>query len=149
MEKPFVLLAEDNEGTSTLIQAVLKREFEVDVVTEGLEAVERLKRRSYAAILIDLLMPVHDGFTVLEFLRTTQPDLLARVLIVTASVSPREMTRLNEYPVAALIRKPFEIETLLNGVRTIAGTSWMPPRGPFLSSGMLLLLADLLRQRLM
>ena len=148
MDKPFVLLADDNEGTSTLIRALLQQEFEVDTVIDGSDAIERLKARQYSAILLDLLMPVTDGYAVLDFLQAEQPELLSRVIVVTASISPRELTRVRAYPVGYLIFKPFEIDVLISAVRETAGCEPLPPRGPLLASGMLLLLADFLRRSL-
>ena len=146
MEKPFVLLADDNEATCTLIQALLQHEFVVEVAADGHEAIEKLKRRPYAAILLDLLMPTVDGYAVLDHLTAERPDLLRRVLVVTASLATREMQRLRAYPVRAVITKPFEVEALQHAVRQAAGLGGEPfLRAPLLSSGMLLLLADLLR----
>src|SRR6476659_559018 len=53
VEKPHVLLADDNEATCTLLTALLQREFEVAIATDGNEAIERLRTRRYAALLLD------------------------------------------------------------------------------------------------
>ena len=147
MEKPLVLLADDNEATCTLITALLHRDFSVDIATDGHEAIEKLKRRQYAAVLLDLLMPFVDGYGVLDYLQRESPETLSRVLVVTASVSPREMTRLRQYTIRGLIPKPFEVEVLQMAVRHCAGLGGEPMlRGPLFTGGMLLLLADLLRR---
>jgi CheY-like chemotaxis protein len=146
VEKPFVLLADDNEATCTLIQALLQKDFVVEIAGDGHEAIEKLKSRPYAAILLDLLMPIVDGYAVLDHLTAERPDLLRRVLVVTASLATREMQRLRGYAVRAVITKPFEVDALQHAVRQAAGLggeSFL--RAPLLSSGMLLLLADLLR----
>ena len=147
MEKPLVLLADDNEATCTLITALLRPEFEVDVAMDAADAMEKLKSRQYAAILLDLRMPVTDGYSVLEFLGSQRPDLLPRVLVVTAAISSRELERLHSYPICGVIGKPFEIESLLAAVKSCAGD--VTPGflgGPLFSSGMLFLLADFLRR---
>jgi CheY-like chemotaxis protein len=147
VEKPFVLLVDDNEATCTLIQAVLRHDFAVDVAGDGQEAIEKLQHRQYAAILLDLLMPVVDGYAVLDHLMAERPDLLRRVLVVTASLSTRQMERLREYPIRGVISKPFEVDSLQNAVRQCAGIGGDPfMRSPLLSSSMLLLLADLLHR---
>ena len=146
MEKPFVLLADDNEATCTLIQALLRNDFVVEIASDGNEAIEKLKSGQYAAILLDLLMPVVDGYGVLDHLAAERPDHLSRVLVVTASLSAREMQRLRKYTVCTVISKPFDVEVLLHEVRQCAGIDDGPfLRAPLLSSGMLLFLADLLR----
>ncbi|HEY0371857.1 MAG TPA: response regulator [Thermoanaerobaculia bacterium] len=149
MEKPRVLLADDNEATCTLIAALLHREFLVEIASDGQEAIEKLKSRRYAAILLDLLMPVVDGYGVLDFLVREQPSVLGRVLLVTAAVSTRDLERMRRYPVHALIPKPFEVDTLLSLVKQCADASTDPSfPGPLLAGGMLLMLAaaDLLRK---
>lgn len=148
MEKPLVLLAEDNDATSTLITAVLRSEFDVDIAHDGAEAIEKLKSRSYAAVLLDLVMPLIDGYGVLDFIEKERPELLGSVLIVTASLSARAMDRVKRYPVCGVIPKPFEVETLVEAVRQCAGDhdGGSAFRGPLLSSGVILLLAEMLRR---
>ncbi|MEO8382268.1 MAG: response regulator [Acidobacteriota bacterium] len=147
MEKPFVLLADDNEATCTLIMALLRHEFVVDVVHDGAEAIEKLKSRQYSALVLDLLMPVLDGYGVLDFVARERPEMLSHVLVVTASVSPREQGRMKDYPVCRVLTKPFEVEVLQTLVRQCAGIGNEPFfRGPIVSGGVLLLLADLLRR---
>lgn len=148
MEKPRVLLADDNEATRTLITALLHRDFVVELANDGHEAVEKLKSREYAAILLDLLMPVVDGFGVLDFLERENSGLLNRVLVVTAALAPREMERIGRYSIHALIPKPFDIETLIITVKRCAnGESDTSFPGPLLAGGMLLMLAaDLLKK---
>ncbi|HET8773874.1 MAG TPA: response regulator [Thermoanaerobaculia bacterium] len=148
MEKPLVLLADDNEATCTLITALLHRDFAVEIANDGQEALEKLKSRQYAAILLDLLMPGVDGYAVLDHLRRETPALLGRVIVVTASLSPRELDRVRAYPIHGLLPKPFDVETLQIAVRECAGPGGESSfRGPLLAGGMLLMLAaDLLRK---
>jgi CheY-like chemotaxis protein len=147
LDKPFVLLADDNEATCTLITALLQSEFVVEVASDGGEAIEKLKSRQYAAILLDLRMPHVDGYAVLDSLSTERADLLSRVIILTAAVDAREMQRLGGYPVQRIIAKPFEVDVLFHAVRQCAGgddASTM--RVPIISGGMLFLLAEVLRR---
>lgn len=146
MQKPFVLLADDNEGTRTLITALLQNEFSLDHATNGQEAIEKLKSRRYAAILLDLLMPVVDGYAVLDYVTAEHPALLRRILIVTAAVTKREMGRMRGYDVCGIIPKPFEVETFLAAVRKCAASDEPSIRGPLISGGVLLLLAEMLRR---
>ncbi|HYO77133.1 MAG TPA: response regulator [Thermoanaerobaculia bacterium] len=147
MEKPFVLLADDNDATCTLITALLQSEFVVDVVTDGAEAIEKLKSREYSAILLDLLMPLVDGYAVLDYLTEHRPDTLSHVLVVTASLSSAQMKRVREYDICCVISKPFDVETLQTAVRLAAGNLETPLlRGPLVSGGMILLLGELLKK---
>src|SRR5882757_5555094 len=102
VEKPSVLLADDNEATCTLITALLHRDFNVEIALDGREAIERLRTRRYAALLLDLRMPQMDGFAVLDFLKEHQPAMLASVLVVTAALTTREIQRAESYGVCGI-----------------------------------------------
>jgi two-component system sensor histidine kinase/response regulator len=151
IDKPYVLVADDNEPTCTLLTALLHRDFTVDIASDGQEAIDRLRSRQYAAILIDLRMPRTDGFAALEFLRQNQPGMLASVLVVTAVLTPDELQRAKSYGICGIITKPFEVEDLLDAVKKCVSPDDENTLGPVLCTGapMILLLADLLRQRLM
>jgi CheY-like chemotaxis protein len=145
VEKPFVLLVDDNDATCTLITALLLGEFVVDVVHDGIEAIEKLKRRSYAAILLDLLRPSSDRYAVLDFLSAGDRDLLRRVIVITTPLSHNEMKRVGAYGVHGIVAKPLDVDNLVDTVKACAEKPGAPGfGGPLLSGGMLLLLAEVL-----
>lgn len=146
-EKPSVLIVDDNEATCVLIAAVLHRDFTTDAAGDGADAIEKLKTRTYAAVLLDLRMPHVDGFDVLDYLRERAPEIMRCVIVVTAAVSNREMQRVRGYGVHAVVTKPFEVDVLLDVVKRCVGESGGHGLGPVIysSTGMILLLADLLR----
>lgn len=147
MEKPFVLVADDNEATCTLLTALLRNDFIVETAGDGAETIAKLTSRRYAAVLLDLLMPRSDGYDVLEFARLERPEMLSRILVVTASLTERQMQRVRTYPICGLIAKPFDVEFLLNAVKECAAADDGDGGSgrPYLSTGVILLLADLLR----
>jgi CheY-like chemotaxis protein len=102
-----------------LIHAILRRDFVVDVANDGREAIAKLGNRQYAVILVDLLMPIVDGFGVLDYLQQNDTQSLARVIVITAS-SRREMERAGTYAVRCVIAKPFEVGVLLAAVKECA-----------------------------
>ncbi|HUP63488.1 MAG TPA: response regulator [Thermoanaerobaculia bacterium] len=147
MDKPSVLVVDDNDATVTLVTALLQREFFVEPATDGAEAIEKLKTKQYAALLLDLRMPHLDGFGVLEFLEANHPAMLPRVLVVTAALGESDVARARAYGICDVVSKPFDIETLLAAVKQCVEPDDARPMGGFLSSGMILLLADVLRSR--
>jgi two-component system nitrogen regulation response regulator GlnG len=146
VEKPVVLLADDNEPTRTLISALLRKHYTVEIATDGNEAIQRLRTKDYAAVLLDLLMPRADGYAVLDFISAERNELLPRVVVMTASVAPREIARVRTYAVSGVVAKPFDIEELLTAVRVCTGQATEPFSGTLLSSGMLMLFAEILRR---
>jgi len=139
VDKPSVLLVDDNEATSTLVKAILGRDFTVDAAGVGAEVMEKVRTTRYVAILIN------EGFVVLEQLQRERPELMKRVLVLAATLSKSEMERVRHFNVFGVISKPFEVDLLLGAVKECAGGRG-PRSSPLLSGGMLLLLADLLRQ---
>jgi DNA-binding response OmpR family regulator len=149
VEKPFVLIVDDNEATLTLLTALLQREFAVDLARDGQEAIDKLRTKNYGAALLDLRMPVIDGFAVLDFLKEERAEMIRRVIVVTAALTKSELSRVNQYEICGVIPKPFEVETLLAAVKECVGPDNANAIGRFFSSSVILLLADLLRQRLL
>jgi CheY-like chemotaxis protein len=147
VEKPFVLLVDDNEANCTLITAVLHRDFAVDVATDGNEAIDKLRTNQYSSILLDLKMPQADGFAVLDYLKENDPRRLRTVLVVTAALSGREIARAESYGICGIIRKPFDVDVLLELVKQCAAPGDGRPIGGVIYS--IILIADFLRQRLM
>jgi CheY-like chemotaxis protein len=148
IENPHVLLVDDNEATCTLVRALLQREFTIDVASDGREAIDRLKTKRYSAILLDLRMPVIDGFGVLAHLKEHSPATLPRVLVLTAAVTRAEVARARAFNICGIIEKPFEVEELINSVRQCVGPADGGSLGAVLctSTPVILLIADLLRQ---
>ena len=147
MEKPFVLVVDDNDATCALVTALLHKDFTVETAHDGHAAVEKLRNRRYAAVLLDLVMPHADGYVVLDFLRDERPDVLPKTIVITAAVQRREGERAATYGVCDVLSKPFEVDVLLDRVRRCAGDDDPADGfGPMLSSGMILMLAGLLRQ---
>lgn len=62
-----ILVAEDEQPIAKALQLKLKSSgFEVDIAGNGKEALEKLEAQEYSIVLLDLMMPVMDGFSVLE-----------------------------------------------------------------------------------
>lgn len=143
-----VLLVDDNEATCTLIRAILRRAFEVEWATDGAEAIEKLKANRYLAVLLDLKMPIVDGYGVLDFLAAEKPEMLPRVVVVTAALTRTELSRTEQYGVGAVIRKPFDVEELFAAVCSCAGIEPSRASRPeMLCAPVMFLLADILRTR--
>lgn len=116
-----VLLLDDDASMQKLIALLLKRAgYRVDLSTSGNDAIAKIEENEYGAILVDLMMPLEGGATVIRHLRETAPELLRRVLVVTGA--PDSVTRAVAAQVAGVVRKPFDHQELVSSVERVIGS---------------------------
>ncbi len=84
--KKFVLIAEDDKFYDNIYKVKFENEgYEVRVVTDGAQAVEEAKKRKPDIVLLDLVMPVKDGFETLKALKAL-PELKDVPMMVLSSL---------------------------------------------------------------
>lgn len=116
--KARVLLLDDDLSMQKLMSTLLRRAgYRVDVVSEGAHAIEKIGQMEYHALLLDLMTPTEGGLTVIKHLKQHKPELLKRVLLVTAS--PDSVLRSVSGDVSAVVHKPFEAQELLQAVERV------------------------------
>jgi DNA-binding response OmpR family regulator len=116
--RPRVLLFDDDVSMQRLVATLLKREgYRVDVVSAGADAIAKIGKNDYRALLLDLMAPTEGGLTVIKHLREKHPKLLGRVILVTAS--PESVLKSVQDHVAAIVRKPFDAAALIATVGRI------------------------------
>ena len=114
----MVLLIDDDPVVRGLLGAVLTRDgLAHESAGDGAEAIARLRRRDYDAIVLDLMLPELNGFEVLRFLKAERPHLVPRVVVITAAVESTLRDFADRHRVAAVLRKPFDIVELADAVR--------------------------------
>jgi CheY-like chemotaxis protein len=111
-----VLVVDDDDEIRTLVSELLADEgYGVREAAHGREALSLLEGDEAelpSVILLDLMMPVMDGREVLERLAASERLRAIPVIITTAAPDQAEGRTF-----AALVRKPFEIEALLEEIR--------------------------------
>lgn len=116
-QKRRLLLVEDNPDNRFLIQAFLKNSrFELEFAENGAEGLERFRERDFDLILMDLQMPVMDGYEALREIRAlhaTEGRALPPIIAVTASVLPEERERCLQAGFDAHLPKPVDRATLI------------------------------------
>jgi CheY-like chemotaxis protein len=115
-----VLVVDDDPAISALIATLLTRTHaDFECVADGGDAMARLDGHSYSVIVLDLMLPKVDGFTVLDNLASSNPELLSHVIVLTA-VSQAKLAPLERRPVWRVMRKPFDIGDFTNTVAECA-----------------------------
>lgn len=115
-----VLVCEDDRAIRVLLDKLLIRHgLSPQCVESGIEAVARLRREPFDLVVLDLLTPGLSGYEVLEVLGRERPELLERVIVLTAS----QRAFAENLPVAAILRKPFDLGELDGAIERILSRS--------------------------
>jgi CheY-like chemotaxis protein len=110
-----VLVVDDDEPVLELAHEFLARAgFEVHSARGGREALRLFAERSFDAVVLDAVMPDLEGEEVLRRLRATQSDI--PVILVTGFGDDATLRRFESAGVAAILRKPYEAEALIDQV---------------------------------
>ncbi|MDP9362488.1 MAG: response regulator [Acidobacteriota bacterium] len=113
-----VLIVEDDLAIRRLVKMVLQRGgYQVEVASDGIEAVLKLGVVDYDVIILDLMMPNLDGFSFMSTMAQNDPERLKRV-IVTSAASPDVINERMKGIPFALLPKPFDIQELAARVRS-------------------------------
>lgn len=117
---PRILIVEDDPAIRSLLKAAFGREaVDVDLAPNGADALELTRTRSYAVILLDLLMPRMNGFEFLEAFSPVSPKARPLVIVVSA-FDDSLLAKVGSHDVHAIIRKPFDVPWLIDLVRDLA-----------------------------
>ena len=118
-----ILLAEDNVVNQKLTARILeKRGHKVDVVADGQEVLDAMKRAEYDVVLMDVHMPNMDGFEATAAIRDGERQSGAHIPIValTADAMKGDRERCLEAGMDSYISKPVRVNDLLEAVTNAA-----------------------------
>ncbi|TNE54053.1 MAG: response regulator transcription factor [Bacteroidetes bacterium] len=118
MSKLQILLAEDDENLGTLLHSYLKNKgYEVDLCRDGKEAFANFTQKSYDFCVLDVMMPVMDGFALAKEIR--EIDKQIPILFLTAKSMKED--KLEGFSLGAddYMTKPFAMEELLARMEAI------------------------------
>src|SRR5438094_1732155 len=112
-----ILLAEDNPVNQQVATAMLvKRGHQVDVVSNGREAVDAVRAVRYDVVLMDIQMPELDGFAATEGIRALPEGRLLPIIALTAHALSGERERCLERGMTGYVAKPFKAHDLFAAI---------------------------------
>lgn len=111
-----VLVVEDEESMAEGLVFNLKEEgYRVTLAKDGAEALEIYRRDNFDLVVLDVMLPYHDGFEVARVIKAALPQL--PVLFLTAVAGQEAKIRGLELGADDYLTKPFHLEELLVRVR--------------------------------
>jgi two-component system OmpR family response regulator len=118
MSKIRILLAEDDANLGLVLSTFLKaKDFEVSLCVNGEIALERFKSQIFDFLILDVMMPIKDGFSVAKEIRETDQEI--PILFLTAKSMQDDKLKGFSSGADDYMTKPFGMEELLARINAI------------------------------
>jgi CheY-like chemotaxis protein len=116
VQRPRVLVIDDDEEILMIIRASLGARYEVVTGTNGIEAIEKITSYQPDIILLDAMLPKMSGYQLCQSLRRNARFTHTPVLFVSAKCTPRDQEYAFRVGANGFVAKPFSTEELLSQV---------------------------------
>lgn len=114
-----ILLCEDNRLNQKLAQNVIEGfGFEIDTAENGLQGIELLSHQHYDLVLMDLQMPIQDGYQTTDYIRRKMNSSIP-IIAMTAHSLAGEQDRCYSSGMDGYVPKPFKQYELLQAIKTV------------------------------
>ncbi|MFK7937285.1 MAG: response regulator [Saprospiraceae bacterium] len=116
-----LLLAEDHKMNQIVARKTLEKQWsniEITIANNGKEAIEILEKYSFDIILMDIQMPIMDGYEATDFIRKKMPKHIAQmpILAMTAHAHISKDEKFKQFGMDDFVLKPFEPQQLFEKI---------------------------------
>ena len=120
--KEKILLADDEDSLSRAVGKILEyNNYEVDIVSNGKEAIEKTKNNIYDIIILDIMMPIMDGIEALKEMRKN--GINTPIMLLTAKSLIDDKVKGLDAGANDYLTKPFNKKELLARIRNLTRKS--------------------------
>jgi CheY-like chemotaxis protein len=111
-KKKFCILVVDdsNINRAVLVDFLHTKDFDIKEAVDGKQALEYIQTYHPDVVLLDLIMPVMDGFETMEHLR--QMGISVPIIVITAYIKENTSVRCKELGAAGFLNKPVRMHEL-------------------------------------
>jgi CheY-like chemotaxis protein len=115
-----VLVVDDEPQVVWMLKFSLEAEgYQTVSARDGRSALDELRQHHPKLMLLDIMMPIMDGWSVLEELQTLPEADRPRVVVVSARASLRDRAKAAELGADAFVAKPFNVDDLMGVVHEL------------------------------
>ncbi len=120
METKILLVVDDSSIITNFVNKIFKDEFNVISAKDGIDAIKIIRNnfnKEFVGILLDLNMPLLNGFEVLEIFEKNHLFQKIPVCILTGDDTKDSLDKVFKYPIVDVLNKPFsenDIKTTIN-----------------------------------
>jgi PAS domain S-box-containing protein len=110
-----ILIVDDDESSRRTLKLIFnKKNYNIETVGSGKEAIEKIKDKSFNIVFLDIKLPDMEGVELIKPLKELHPDIV--VIMVTAYASMETAVRALNEGASAYIHKPLNIDEVLKTV---------------------------------
>ena len=120
--KRTIMIIDDDKMTCNLIKKVFEKKYDVVFAHNGQEAIELLSSSndgSISCIFLDLIMPVLDGFSVLDYLNDNDYLNKMPVIIISGNYDKETRAKAYSYRIADMLEKPFNVQVVRHRIENL------------------------------
>ena len=115
-----ILIVEDDPNISELVQMYLEKEgYTTKIAADGGQAVDLFRQMRPDLVLLDIMLPEEDGFSILQKLRAAPATKRLPIIMLTAKGSEYDIVRGLDIGADDYIPKPFRMMELLSRIRAL------------------------------
>jgi DNA-binding response OmpR family regulator len=120
MTATSVLVVDDEPQVVWMLRFSLEAEgYRTLTARDGRSALDEIREHHPELVLLDIMMPVMDGWSVLEEIREMSEEERPRIVVVSARASLRDRAKAAELGADAFIAKPFNVDDLVGVLRQL------------------------------
>ena len=123
MDKPKILIADDEPGVRSIVNRILEEDYIVLEAADGEEAMDIVKEQRPALVLLDLMMPKMDGYAACSRIKSDRATKGIKVVILTAIGHVLNKKYAEEMGADGYVTKPFTRESLVEEMRRLLVSS--------------------------
>ena len=121
--KRNILIVDDERDIVVILKLALEKEgYQVTEAFDGVEALAKVSEVKPDLILLDIMMPKMDGYTMNLKLKSNPETASIPVIIITGRGQLKELIQAyKDVAIAAFMEKPFTVAMLLNNIKEVLG----------------------------
>lgn len=122
--KTSILIVDDDKMSCSLISKIFNNDYDVITANNGKEAIDILNDSkqnnvTISCIFLDLIMPVLDGFSVLDYLNDNNYLNKLPVIIISGNYDKETRKRAYSYQIADMLEKPFNAQVIRHRIENL------------------------------
>ena len=117
-----ILVVDDSNIIANFVTKIFSNDYNIIVCKDGQMAIDQLSSisNSIVGMLLDINMPIVDGYEVLKFMKTNNLFEKVNVAIISGADTNEILEATKEYPIKAILEKPFNEENVRRVVEIIS-----------------------------